>query len=94
MQIEITHYSGRVLTIYDDWEYDFDGTDAMHDRIQEQILINRNAHGYEGGVPEADDPDDEVLGEFSVEHPTEYKFRTIARNLMRDGRFTEFTIYE
>lgn len=92
MRIEITHYSGRVLTIYDDWEYDFDCSDAMHERVQEQITINHNSHGYVG--MESDDPDIDIMGEYLVEHPTEYKFRTIARNLMEDGRFTEFTIYE
>lgn len=96
MRVEIEHYTGEMLTIYDDWKYEFFEDAPVNvegDRIDELITIYHNAKGYEG-VEAEDGASVDVMGQRLAEHSTEYKMRMIARGLMQGGRFVEFTIYD
>lgn len=97
MRVEIEHYRGFILTIYDDWTYDWledADTDYLNAEIKKIINDNKNSVGRVPGPNYGIDEDGfEVLGETHEQHSTEYKMRTIARKLMR-GRFVDFTIYD
>jgi len=93
MYVEIEHHLGHIVTVYDDWTYD--SPVGYPNKIEEAIQIHHNSKGMipadEYGIQ---DDGTEVFGEQLVEHTTEHRLKHIALNLMQDGRFVDYTIYE